>query len=495
MPHPFATRALLLASLALTACSTESETVDLAQFSAFKDIGDAPAAIKTAAGAVFRIRTARAAGTGSFISADGQLLTNNHVLGIEVCPREGCYASISLHHERGAAPDSPIDVFMKPLHVSVGLDMAVLQAFTIDEAGTPLAPLATPEFLAFDGRDAASLVGEKVYVVGHPEAHLKKWSTGEVATADGAWFQSTAFSLPGNSGSPIVNEAGQIVGLLHRGPSGQDLITRRGVIVYSIGTASSALIAAMAEELPPTMRSIAADVKDEDVVANELVYLNARASTATVEKAPKPILGILAAACDAGLARNDFASPEELETFLEPCDAATRWIDCQVDTKGAFSVCPDEPDKQAWRNRLQAGFDKRRALNGALWLDGLTFAMAALESTSGAGNGVGEQRLRAALDSAQPPLDFSIAPYLVAFNVTSYGGADLVDYAKHYDRAVHYELSIRSIVYTALWLNERKKLDANATVAILKKLIDDEKVSLGPKLYIEEVLHASKVID
>ena len=59
-------------------------------FPHFNHIATAPAAIKTAARAVVRIHTAKAYGTGSFISPDGLLLTNNHVLGVPVCPIEGC---------------------------------------------------------------------------------------------------------------------------------------------------------------------------------------------------------------------------------------------------------------------------------------------------------------------------------------------------------------------------------------------------------------------
>ena len=48
-----------------------------------------------------------------------------------------------------------------------------------------------------------ALIGEHVTAVGHPLGRLKKWSAGFVIRADGDWFDTTIFSLPGGSGSPI----------------------------------------------------------------------------------------------------------------------------------------------------------------------------------------------------------------------------------------------------------------------------------------------------
>ena len=203
-------------------CTRSEGQANLAEFSAFKDVDSAPAAIKKSAAAVFRIRTANAYGTGSFISSDGLILTNNHVAGIDVCALEGCYASLAIDHQRHSPVTDPVDVFLEPLNVNIGLDMAVLRAWRVGATGTKLVKLESPDYLTFEPRQAAELTGSKVFVVGHPEGRLKKWTTGEVADADGLWFRASAFSLPGNSGSPILNEGGHIVGLLHRGPSGEE---------------------------------------------------------------------------------------------------------------------------------------------------------------------------------------------------------------------------------------------------------------------------------
>jgi len=60
----------------------------------------------------------------------------------------------------------------------------------------------SPDFLSLTSRSALELLGTHVFVVGHPEASLKRWTEGTVVDTDGQWFKSTAFTLPGDSGSP-----------------------------------------------------------------------------------------------------------------------------------------------------------------------------------------------------------------------------------------------------------------------------------------------------
>ena len=95
--------------------------------------------------------------------------------------------------------------------------------------------------------------------MGHPEGALKKWTDGQVTDANGQWITTTAYTLPGDSGSPILNDQGQVIGLLHRGPTSEDLFAENGVDMYSLGTASAPIVAAMAAPAsPPLVSAIAA---------------------------------------------------------------------------------------------------------------------------------------------------------------------------------------------------------------------------------------------
>src|SRR6185312_7812655 len=102
----------------------------------FYDLTSASGPIKTASLAVVRIHPAGEYGTGSFISPDGLLLTNNPVLGDTVCPLEGCSIELRFQFQRGQPYQQPVTVFAVPVAVDVGLDMAAVQI----ESGGPGGP-------------------------------------------------------------------------------------------------------------------------------------------------------------------------------------------------------------------------------------------------------------------------------------------------------------------------------------------------------------------
>jgi hypothetical protein len=480
----------LLCALVLSPLAACSQGVHNVSLPSFRDVTDAPPAIQTAAQAVVRVGTANSFATGSFISPHGLLLTNNHVLGVDVCPREGCYAKITRMLQRHSTPPKTQTVYVVPLAVDVGLDMALVQVLDGSPGGSVL---DTPQYLTIDARDPPALQGSSIHIVGHPEGHLKKWSTGSVVDSSGAWISTTAFTLPGNSGSPILDDAGHLVGLLHRGPAAQDLVTNDGINEFSIGTASAALVPALSAPLPAAIRSISASVTDADVAQHDLVYLNARASMVTVDGMPKSVLAILGAACDGGLARTSFESPEDLSSAVAPCSAASLWIDCRRDAPADFSVCPDQPPD--WQRRCQSVYDRWRSLNGQLELSFVSSCRAALASSQADGMSAGAQGLEQALAAAKPPLDFGIANSLAKFHVDSYAGTRIVDFLHAYASFPDYALSGTEIASAALWLNGADALSRTDTISLLKALYSDDKIELGTRLYIEEILYVSAALD
>jgi hypothetical protein len=354
-------------------------------------------------------------------------------------------------------------------------------------------PLDTPNYLTLVSRDAASLQGTHIHVVGHPEGRLKKWSEGQVVDSDGTWVWFNAYSLPGNSGSPVLDDQGHMVGILHRGPTAQDLFSNRGVDEFAIGTASAALVTGMGKPLPAATRSLTAAATDAEVVAHPFVYLNAQRPQAMVNGAPKDVLSSLGEACDVGLARQDYASPDDLATALAPCTRAEFWIECRGDVPARFGVCP--ANGSLWLARLQGVYDHWRALNGELSLYEVSFGVAALSSSKSTGRIAAAQKLGQALADANPPLDFRIANYLAAFNVDTYRGTRVLDFLHAYTSVPDYALSGTSIANTALWLNGDSVLTWPDTLSLLRALAGDDKIDIGTKLFIEDVRYQSKALD
>jgi hypothetical protein len=450
-----------------------------ASLPSFDDVSAAPAVIQGAAASIVLIAIPGASATGSFISPNGLLLTNNHVLGVGICPVEGCYAQLTYNYQRGYSVEQPLTVFVVPMAIDIGLDMAVLQA-SESPGGQPL---STPSYLTIDSRTPAALEGSHIHIVGHPEGSVKKWTSGEVVWSDGDWVWTTAFVLPGNSGSPILDDHGHLVGLLHRSADGLDLVTADGVNESSIGTASAALVAALGEPLPGSIGSVAASTTAAGVVASELLYLTAHTPTANVNGAPAQVLDALGAACDAALAVTDYASPEDLASALQPCLDAENWIECRSDAKTAYGVCPD--DTSEWQRRYQAYFEYWRSFNGEIALDEISFGIASLASTMASGQTAGAQTLAQALGEAKPALDFDVAEHLAAFGVDTYQGASVIDFVRSYKSVPDYALNGEDIVSTILWLAYLGAIDSSELQSLLGSLHADPTIDLGTKLFIE----------
>jgi V8-like Glu-specific endopeptidase len=484
-------------------CGSQSQGPG-ATLPSFHDLPSAPAAIQQAAEAVVRIQTATESATGSFISSGGLLLTNNHVLGTEICPVEGCYATLSFDYQRGKPAQTGQTLYVVPTAVSVGLDMALVQVLSAP-GGAPFTP---PAFLSVESRDLASLMGTHVTLVGHPEGHLKKWTDGDVVDSDGDWMYTSAYLLPGNSGSPILDDAGNLVGIVHRGPSGQDYYTGTGAVTFSIGTPSALLVPAMSAPLPPEMISVKAPTTSAALAANDTVYLNARVASAPLAATGDggtgdggtgtgtgngtiDVLDALATACDAALAASNYPTPEALSSAQQPCMDALSWIECRSDAGAGTGPqeCPLDPS--AWQARFGKVNDAWVALNGQTQLYPVSFGAQSLASTKADGIDAGSAALLQTLNAVSEPLDLGVANYLAVFGIPSYAGTQTVPYVLGYAKVADYPLQATDAASAVLWLLQNGLVTRDEAVGVLKNLYGDASVDVGTKLYLEDVLYQS----
>jgi len=447
-----------------------------------KEVNTAPATIQTAALAVVRLSTAGSTATGSFISPTGLLLTNNHVLGNGVCPAEGCYVSVTLMSQLGQTQQKVV-LFAKPVAVDVGLDMAVVQ-LTYGAGGSNF---QSPNYLSFNAQSASSLIGQHVTVVGHPDGYLKKLADGVVAYALGEWIETTVYVLPGDSGSPILDDSGKIVGLIHRGPTSEDLFTSDSANMFSFGSASAPIVTAMATPSMSTMISVTAPTTADNFVANDLVYLNAKTSAVNVNGTQVDALSLLGTACDEALARNDFKSPDDLQSALTPCYHAQTWIECRADASPVSYgvVCPAGSDADTWSNRYQRINQLWLAMNGTIDYYSASFAVARLQPNVSSGQSAGAQALQQTISASAPTLDFTLANYLAAFSITSYDNTDLKSYLLNYQNVIDYQLEGSNVASAAGWLAYNQLLSSSDLQSLQSRLANDLKLSLGTKLYVE----------
>ncbi len=158
---------------------------------------DIPALVQKAKPAVVEILTfdqqnnLLKTGTGFFISPDGLLLTNYHVI--------SGGSSIMAKTPTGAV------YFLKSvLSASKTYDVAKLQFFATD---VPYLTL---------GSSSGAIEGQRVLVIGNPEGLGGTVSDGIISAFrdNRSMIQITASISPGSSGSPVLDEAGNVVGIV-----------------------------------------------------------------------------------------------------------------------------------------------------------------------------------------------------------------------------------------------------------------------------------------
>lgn len=147
-----------------------------------------------------------ATGTGVIISSDGQILTNNHVV-----EGAGSNDTVTVTFQDGSTAEANV-VGTDPL-----TDLAVIKADGVTDL--------TPAQL---GNSADLAVGEQVVAIGSPLGLEGTVTTGIVSalhrpvmagdSANGSSsvidaIQTDAPINPGNSGGPLVNMAGQVIGI------------------------------------------------------------------------------------------------------------------------------------------------------------------------------------------------------------------------------------------------------------------------------------------
>lgn len=149
-----------------------------------------------------KLEKTQSSGSGVIISEDGELLTNHHV--IDHATRIRCQLTDGAMHEA------------KVIGKDKDLDIALLKLEAPEGAVFPAARLS--------GRSLG--IGEVVLAMGAPWGLARSVSMGIISCNDRyledcgdytLWYQTDAAISPGNSGGPLVDTHGEVVGLNARG--------------------------------------------------------------------------------------------------------------------------------------------------------------------------------------------------------------------------------------------------------------------------------------
>ncbi len=152
---------------------------------------------------VVQVRTPGGLGSGFFVTEDGHLITNFHVIEGET------KISVEVYHQRKG---QLVRKSYKDVHIMAINKFADLALLRIEDADAP----KFPRVLLGDTERTA--VGERVFAVGSPLGLERTVTEGILSTktrqmGGDLYLQTTAQINPGNSGGPLFNLRGEVVGV------------------------------------------------------------------------------------------------------------------------------------------------------------------------------------------------------------------------------------------------------------------------------------------
>jgi serine protease Do len=155
---------------------------------------------------VVLIKNPSALGSGFIIREDGHIVTNAHVVQGET------QLTVTVYRKVDGAFEKKVYEKVKILAVNPFVDLALLQIDPAELGDTKL----TKVFL---GNADDVKVGNSVFAVGAPQGLERTVSEGIVSTTNRenkgmVYIQTTAQVNPGNSGGPLFDRKGQVVGVV-----------------------------------------------------------------------------------------------------------------------------------------------------------------------------------------------------------------------------------------------------------------------------------------
>ena len=150
----------------------------------------------------------RVIGSGFFIDKRGYILTNHHVIESEVDPKYEGYSRMYVRLSDSAVGDR---IPAKVIGYDTTFDLALIKTEV------------TPEYI-FGGSSVQKIApGDHIYAIGSP-AGLEKTVTSGIISAMGRRLLQVGDSMqvdvplnPGNSGGPLLNEKGDVIGIVFAG--------------------------------------------------------------------------------------------------------------------------------------------------------------------------------------------------------------------------------------------------------------------------------------
>lgn len=163
--------------------------------------------------AVVQVRTPGGLGSGFFLSEEGYLITNFHVIEGET------QIGIEVYHQKNGQLERKVYKQVRIVAMNKFQDLALLKVEDKEAPKFAWVPLGESDGLA---------VGERVFAIGSPLGLERTVTEGIVSTKTRQfqgelYIQTTAQINPGNSGGPLFNLFGEVTGVTNMKVFGEGL--------------------------------------------------------------------------------------------------------------------------------------------------------------------------------------------------------------------------------------------------------------------------------
>lgn len=467
---------------------------------ALSNVWHAPSAIKEASRAVVRLATVNSRGTAFFISREGVLLTNEHVLGAKRCAQSGCFIRLDFQLEAGKKSENR-KVFAKPVAISPQLDVAAYQIYQVNK-GVVGDKLHVEHALELLDVDPSQLMGKFIYTVGHPSAALKKWSKGSVFAINGHLISTNGFILPGSSGSPVLNDKGQVVGIFHSSQAAEVLL--KGMRVDTFATASSYLLKWLrdSEQHPQQMakllHNIHAPVPAEKFHKKHWVYLQSKTSVVEIQMGDGKLelmhpAAVLAKRID--LALDNITRRSDASKLMELISASMLWLSCHKESHKKYKMCPSDAEKEHWQERVKKFSNETKHFFGASAYPMLAKLAFLFAENAKQGKKLAREVILQQVDGGfNLDLVVSLTPYFSPDFTMKLKGQNIREFVLGFRKIPYYEYSLGEVLTVLESLKAVQQVGYKEYVDALRYISTHPMLTLTDQLFLEIIAYRNGLL-
>lgn len=506
----FIAQLFFTSSVAIATISKENSKNLIKDYDALVDIHQAPETIKSLGKAVFRLGN----GTGSFVKYGKSIyvMTNNHVLGYKHCARKGCFVKAVFDYQIQKKSVHK-NLFLTPVAASDDVDVSFFD-FKEVAANGDFVEISVKSYLEFSSESRVS-IGSSVYAVGHPRTGLKKFSRGSIVKFENGYLYVDALTLPGNSGSPILESEGKVVGIHHSSAKRNDGFTRSGLLYVGRASAHDALL----KILKRGLRSPKEELKkflDVDKASTfsaakkfTNIYMNSKMVPYLDNK--KDFFHSLFENCRDNL---DFSTSHagKFVKSHDSCSIAKKWIRCQPtpndvavkfimastltdshpDFKTYGSYCPRGSIRKKWAALFIDIGNKYRDFHGKDPLIWKVDALSQLVSKDKLSKQMSLKNLKSELKRSDydNPFESLVRQAKNSEKIDS----EVKNIVLNYSKYTHYQFELSKIAKAAQYLYENKIITKEQFETLISSVLNEDFLTLNAKLAVEKIAYENNLI-